>query len=46
MFHAEMDKIKDRNGKELTEAERLRRGGQNKQKIYPKKVSMTQTKIT
>ena len=46
MFHAEMDKIKDRNGKELTEAERLRRGGQNTQKKYPKKVSMTQTKIT
>ena len=46
MFHAEMDKIKDRNGKELTEAERLRRGGQNTQKKYPKKVSMTQTNIT
>ena len=45
IFHAEMDKIKDRNGKELTEAERLRRGGQNTQKKYPKKVSMTQTKI-
>ena len=40
-----MDKIKDRNGKELTEAERLRRGGQNTQKKYPKKVSMTQTNI-
>ena len=45
IFHAEMDKIKDRNGKELTEAERLRRGGQNTQKKYPKKVSMTQTNI-
>ena len=44
-FHAKMGSIKDRNGKELTEAERLRRGGQNIQKKYPKKVSMTQTNI-
>ena len=33
IFHAEMDKIKDRNGKELTEAERLRRGGKNRRTI-------------
>ena len=27
MFHAKMDTIKDKNGMDLTEAERLRRGG-------------------
>ena len=30
--------IKDRNGKDLTEAERLRRGGKNTQKNYKKNV--------
>ena len=40
-FHAKMDTIKDRNGKELTEAKRLRRGGKNTQKNYTKKVLMT-----
>ena len=34
--------IKDRNGKDLTESERLRRGGKNTQKSYTKKVLMTQ----
>ena len=29
IFHAKMGTIKDRNGKELEEAERLRRGGRN-----------------
>ena len=28
-FHAKMGTIKDRNGMDLTEAERLRKGGQN-----------------
>ena len=35
-----MGTIKDRNGKELTEAKRLR-GGKNTQKNYTKKVLMT-----
>ena len=34
--------IKDRSGKDLTEAERLKRGGKNTQKNYTKKVLMTQ----
>ena len=33
-FHAEMGSIKDRNGMDLTEAEDLRRGGKNTQKLY------------
>ena len=36
-FHAKMGIIKDRNGKDLTEAERLRRGGNNTQKNYTKR---------
>ena len=31
-FHARMGMIRDRNGNDLTEAERLRRGGKNTQK--------------
>ena len=41
-FHAKMDTIKDRNGKDLTEAKRLRRGGMNTYKNYTKKILMTQ----
>ena len=41
-FHAKMGSIKDRNGMDLTEAERLKRGGKNTQKNYTKKVLMTQ----
>ena len=37
-FSARMGMIKDRNGKDLTEAERLRRGGKNTQKNYKKNV--------
>ena len=37
-FYAEMGTIKDRNGMELTEAER---GGENIQKSYTKKIFMT-----
>ena len=37
-FHAKMGSIKDRNGMELTEAER---GGENIQKSYTKKIFMT-----
>ena len=42
-FHAKMGTIKDRNGKNLTEAEELKRGGMNTQKNFTKKVLMTQT---
>ena len=37
-FHAKTGTIKDRNGMELTEAER---GGENIQKSYTKKIFMT-----
>ena len=32
VFHAKMRTIKDRKGKDLTEAEDIKRGGKNKQK--------------
>ena len=41
-FHAKMGSIKDRNGMDLTEAEDIRRGGKNTQKIYTKKIFTTQ----
>ena len=41
-LHAKMGSIKDRNGKDLTEAEDIKRGGKNTQKNYTKKVFMTQ----
>ena len=41
-FHAKMGTLKDRNGKELEEAERLRRGGRNAWKNCTRKVLMTQ----
>ena len=41
-FHAKMGLIKDRNGMDLTEAEVLRRGGKNTQKICTKKIFLTQ----
>ena len=41
-FHAEMGSIKDRNGRDLTEAEILRRDGKNTQKNCTKKIFMTQ----
>ena len=37
IFHAKIGTIKDRNGKDLTEAKRLRRGGKNTQKNSTKK---------
>ena len=40
-FHAKMGSIKDRNGMDLTEAEILRRGGNN-QKNYTKTIFLTQ----
>ena len=42
LFHAKMGSIKDRNGRDLIEAEILRRGGKNTQKNYTKKIFMTQ----
>ena len=41
-FHAKMVTIKDRNGMDLTEAEVVRRGGNNTQKSCTKKIFMTQ----
>ena len=41
-FHAKMGSIKDTNGMDLTEAEVLRRGGKNTQKICTKKIFLTQ----
>ena len=41
-FHANMGLIKDRNGMNVTEAEDIKRGGKNTQKIYTKKIFMTQ----
>ena len=40
-FHAKMDSIRDRNGMDLREAERLRRGGKNTQKNCTKEIFMT-----
>ena len=37
-FHAKMGSIKDRNGRDITEAETLRRGGKNRQKNCTKKI--------
>ena len=36
-FHAKMGTIKDRNGKNLTEAEEIKKRYKNKQKTYTKK---------
>ena len=36
ILYAKIGTIKDRNGMDLTEAERLRRGGKNTQKNYTK----------
>ena len=41
-FHARLGMIKDRNGKDLTEAGEIKRGGKHTQKNYTKKVLMTQ----
>ena len=39
--HAKMGTKKDRNGKDLTEQKRLRRGGKGTQKSYTKKIFMS-----
>ena len=41
-FHAKMGTIKDRNGRDLTKEEYIRRGGKNTQKNYTKKSFTTQ----
>ena len=41
-FHAKMRLIKDRNGMDLTEAEDIRRGGENTQRDCTKKIFMIQ----
>ena len=41
-FHAKMGSIKDRNGMNLTEAEDIKRGGNNTQKNCTKKIFKTQ----
>ena len=42
IFHAKMNTIKERNSMDLTEQKMLRRGGENTQKNYTKKIFMTQ----
>ena len=41
IFHTKMGTIKDRNGKDLTEMEEIKRDGKNTQKNCTKKVLMT-----
>ena len=41
IFHAKMGTIKDRNGKDLIEAEKLKRSGENTQISDTRKVLMT-----
>ena len=41
-FHAKMGLIKDRNGMDLTEAEDIKKRGENAQKNCTKKIFMTQ----
>ena len=41
-FHAMMGTIKDRNGMDLTEAEDIKKRGENAQKNCTKKIFMTQ----
>ena len=40
-FHAKMGSIKERNGRDLTEAEDIKKTGKNTQKNYTKKIFMT-----
>ena len=41
-FHAKMGSIKDRNGRDLTEAEDIKKRWQDYKKNYTKKIFMTQ----
>ena len=45
-FHEKMGSIKERNSMDLTEAEDIRRGGKNTQKICTKKIFTTQVITT
>ena len=45
-FHAKMGSIKDRNGRDLTEAEDIRRGGKNTQNYKKKKKKIFMTHLT
>ena len=45
-FHAKTGTIKDRNGKDLTEAEGIKKRWQETQKNYTKKIFMTQIIMT
>ena len=40
-FHVKMGSIKDRNGRDLTEAEDIKRGDKNTQKNCTKKIFIT-----
>ena len=42
IFHAKMGSIKDRDGRDLTEAEDIKKSGKNTQKNCTKKIFMTQ----
>ena len=42
IFHAKMNTIKERNSMDLTEQKMLRRGGENTQKNYTKRIFMIQ----
>ena len=41
IFQAKMGTVKDRNGMDIPEQKKLRRGGKNIQKSYTKKILMT-----
>ena len=41
-FHSKMGLIKDRNGMDLTEAEDIKKSGENTKKSYTQKIYMTQ----
>ena len=42
IFHAKMGTIKDRDIRDLTEAEDIKKNGKHTQKIYTKEILMTQ----
>ena len=46
IFMQKMGTIKNRNDRDLTEAEDIKKGGKNTQKNYTKKIFMTQIIMT
>ena len=44
-FHAKKGTIKNRNGMDLTEAEDIKKGGENTQKNYTKKMTQITTMV-